>query len=172
MKTKKCAILQSNYIPWKGYFDLINSVDEFIFYDCVQYTQNDWRNRNKVKTATGAQWITIPVSRPSLASTIVDATTANQTWRAKHWSSISQNYRGSKYFDDYADTFKTLYEGTENSLSEINQLFIRCICDVLGIETEIVESSKYELSGDRNQRVSNQETLPGSVQEILPKSRD
>jgi len=56
---KRVAILQSNYIPWKGYFDIIGMVDEFIIYDEVQYTKNDWRNRNKIKTPTGAQWITI-----------------------------------------------------------------------------------------------------------------
>ncbi|WKL03999.1 WbqC family protein [Paenibacillus amylolyticus] len=58
----KVAVLQSNYLPWKGYFDIINDVDTFIFYDDVQYTKNDWRNRNKVKSTTGAQWLTIPVN--------------------------------------------------------------------------------------------------------------
>ena len=58
---KRVAILQSNYIPWKGYFDLIASVDEFVFYDDVQYTTNDWRNRNRIKTPQGVQWLTIPV---------------------------------------------------------------------------------------------------------------
>jgi len=60
---KRIAILQSNYIPWKGYFDIINSVDEFILYDEVQYTKNDWRNRNRIKTANGPLWLTIPVRR-------------------------------------------------------------------------------------------------------------
>ena len=59
--SKKVAIVQSNYIPWKGYFDLINSVDEFILYDDMQYTRRDWRNRNKIKTKDGSKWITIPV---------------------------------------------------------------------------------------------------------------
>ena len=58
---KKVAILQSNYIPWKGYFDIINLVDEFIIYDDCQYTKNDWRNRNRIKTCNGLQWLTIPV---------------------------------------------------------------------------------------------------------------
>ena len=51
--SKKIAILQSNYIPWKGYFDLIGSVDTFVFYDEMQYTKRDWRNRNKIKTRNG-----------------------------------------------------------------------------------------------------------------------
>ena len=58
---KKIAILQSNYIPWKGYFDIINLVDEFILYDDMQYTRRDWRNRNKIKTPDGLKWLTIPV---------------------------------------------------------------------------------------------------------------
>ena len=61
MKPKKVAISQSNYIPWKGYFDMINSVDEFIFYDEMQYTRRDWRNRNKIKTTSGLIWLTVPV---------------------------------------------------------------------------------------------------------------
>lgn len=67
---KKIAILQSNYIPWKGYFDLINMVDEFILYDDVQYTKNDWRNRNKIKTSQGLQWLTIPVYHKNLEQKI------------------------------------------------------------------------------------------------------
>ena len=65
MQNKKIAILQSNYIPWKGYFDIINSVDEFIFYDEMQYTKNDWRNRNKIKTQNGLLWLSIPIETKS-----------------------------------------------------------------------------------------------------------
>ena len=58
----RIAIVQSNYIPWKGYFDLMRSVDEFVLFDDVQYTRRDWRNRNRIKTARGPAWLTIPVS--------------------------------------------------------------------------------------------------------------
>ena len=57
----KLAISQSNYIPWRGYFDLIASVDRFVLYDTVQFTKNDWRNRNLIKTQAGVQWLSIPV---------------------------------------------------------------------------------------------------------------
>ena len=67
---KKVAILQSNYIPWKGYFDIIGSVDEFVLYDDMQYTKNDWRNRNLIKTPNGPAWLTIPVRQETLAQTI------------------------------------------------------------------------------------------------------
>ena len=61
MSDKRVAIVQSNYIPWKGYFDLIASVDEFILYDDVQFTRRDWRNRNRIKTPQGVHWLTVPV---------------------------------------------------------------------------------------------------------------
>lgn len=77
---KKIAILQSNYIPWKGYFDMINIVDEFIFYDEVQYTKNDWRNRNKIKTSQGIQWITIPVRQDNLNQLINETKISDKTW--------------------------------------------------------------------------------------------
>ena len=67
----KAAILQSNYIPWKGYFDLMNRADVFIIYDEVQYTKNDWRNRNKIKTANGLVWLTIPVRQSIDSSSII-----------------------------------------------------------------------------------------------------
>jgi hypothetical protein len=158
MKTKKCAILQSNYIPWKGYFDLINSVDEFIFYDCVQYTKHDWRNRNKIKTAAGAKWLTIPVQTTDLftaETTVAEAKIADPNWRRKHWSSISQNYSRARHFKTYAGVFEKLYESDELLLSKINQTFITKICSMIGIETQITDSTKYELIGDRNERLVN-----------------
>src|SRR3546814_15756587 len=91
---KKVAILQSNYIPWKGYFDLIAAVDEFILYDDMQYTRHDWRNRNKIKTPQGLQWLTVPVQgKGSLDQTIREAAIDNAYWSGKQWKSLVQNYR-------------------------------------------------------------------------------
>ena len=85
---KKIAILQSNYIPWKGYFDIINMVDEFILYDTVQFTKNDWRNRNKIKTHQGINWITIPVKH-SISQKINEIEVLNNKWRRKHWQKLN-----------------------------------------------------------------------------------
>ena len=89
---QKIAILQSNYIPWKGYFDLIQMVDEFVLYDNVQYTKNDWRNRNKIKTPNGTQWLSIPVRGESLTQLIQDTKVVNNNWRKKHWKTLLQNF--------------------------------------------------------------------------------
>lgn len=152
---KKIAILQSNYIPWKGYFDLMAYVDEFVIYDEVQYTKNDWRNRNRIKTPSGVQWITIPVSK-GLDQRIMDVVVTDNRWRAKHWKSLEANYRKAPFFCYVEDMVGDLYKraDTEN-LSDINVAFIKKIADGLGIKTRISRSSDYVLEGDKNQRLVN-----------------
>ena len=151
---KKIAILQSNYIPWKGYFDLINMVDEFIFYDEVQYTKNDWRNRNKIKTPQGIQWLTISVRQESLDQKIKDTKISDKKWNIKHWRTISQNYSKSKYFKDYKDIFEELYlTCDEEYLSEINYKFITTINEILGIKTKLRWSSEFELVDGQTEKL-------------------
>src|SRR5258705_3700225 len=96
--SNRIAILQSNYIPWKGYFDIIGSVDEFIFYDEAQYTKNDWRNRNKIKTPTGVQWITIPVFQKNLNQKISETKVSNHKWNTKNWNKLKANYSQAPFF--------------------------------------------------------------------------
>jgi hypothetical protein len=149
--SKKILILQSNYIPWKGYFDLINSVDEFIIYDHVQYTKNDWRNRNKIKTPNGAQWLAIPVNH-STSMRIKDVKVVNNLWRKKHWNTLTGNYAKAKYFKEYKDRFELLYlKGAEKYLSQINYIFLNEINEILNIKTTISWSWDYNLDGNKNE---------------------
>lgn len=151
---KKIAILQSNYIPWKGYFDLINMVDEFIFYDEVQYTKNDWRNRNKIKTSQSIQWLTIPVRQESLEQKIKDTKITDKKWNIKHWRAISQNYAKAKYFKEYKDIFEELYlRCDEEYLSQINYKFITTINEILGITTKIRWSSEFKLVDGQTEKL-------------------
>lgn len=151
---KKIAILQSNYIPWKGYFDLINMVDEFIFYDEVQYTKNDWRNRNLIQTKQGLQWLTIPVRQNNLQQLIKDTEVSDMMWNKKHWRTLSQNYSKAKYFKYYKDLFEELYLGlTEEYLCEINYKFIVEINKILGISTKLRWSSEFDLMGGQTERL-------------------
>jgi hypothetical protein len=151
---KRIAILQSNYIPWKGYFDIINSVDEFVLYDEVQYTKNDWRNRNQIKTVNGSQWLTIPVRRTSLTQKINETRTDGNRWRKKHWHSICQWYAKSSYLKTYRDHLETLYMGDdEENLSAINQAFIHAVCKIIHIPTAITSSTDYHLTGGRSERL-------------------
>lgn len=151
---KTVAILQSNYIPWKGYFDLIKSVDTFVIYDEVQYTKNDWRNRNQIKTATGVAWITIPVRQLSLSQKIYETEVSQYNWNVKHWNTLKTNYSKAKHFSEYAPVFEKIYQTiTTPNLSEINMTFIRAINEILKIDTEIIDSRALNLEGDRNERL-------------------
>lgn len=143
---KKIAILQSNYIPWKGYFDIINLVDEFVIYDEAQYTKNDWRNRNKIKTSQGIQWLTIPVRQVNLEQKIIETKITDKNWAKKHWRTIQQNYSKANHFKDYNELFEELFLNcSEEYLSKINYQFITAINKVLGIKTKISWSSDFDL---------------------------
>ena len=150
----RVAILQSYYIPWKGYFDLINRADEFVLYDHVQYTKNDWRNRNLIKTRQGPQWLTIPIAR-DYGQRIDEAVVANRDWARKHWSSIAQNYARAPYFEQYAEQFASAYEdcARESHLSRINFTLIRTVCAILGITTHFTWSTEYPVDGGPTERL-------------------
>jgi hypothetical protein len=149
----KVAILQSNYIPWKGYFDMIARADVFVIYDEVQYTKNDWRNRNIILTQNGPQWLTIPVRVDSLDQKIYDTQIYLHNWNKKHLNSLTVNYAKAKYFSELKDFLIDLYEPQEKYLSEINIRFIKKICKYLGIETKIIDSRDLNLIGGRNERL-------------------
>jgi hypothetical protein len=153
--SKTIAVVQSNYVPWRGYFDLINSVDEFILYDDVQYTIRDWRNRNIIKTQNGPRWLTIPVEvKGKYFQKIKDTVISDTTWGRKHWASIIHNYSRAKYFLIYRELFKDLYLRSEDKLlSQINYRFIIAICQILGIRTTISRSMDYNLVGDKTDRL-------------------
>lgn len=151
----RLAVLQSNYIPWKGYFDLINRVDEFVIYDDMQYTTNDWRNRNRIKTPAGLEWLTVPVTtKGRFGQTIKDSVVASPHWRRKHWAALCGNYARAKHFKDYRELFEELFLARDDQyLSAINFGFMQAICKLLGIKTRLNWSMDYHLEGDRNERL-------------------
>ena len=147
------AISQSNYIPWKGYFDLIRKADYFVIYDIVQYTKNDWRNRNKIVFPSGPKWLTVPILRHSMSQSIKSTQIANQSWQQKHWRSIEQNYRKAPFFSEYAASLSSIYDKEWNSISSLNCCLIRLLCQLMDIDTPILDASDFSLSEDRNQRL-------------------
>ncbi len=151
---KKIAILQSNYIPWKGYFDMIAAVDEFILYDDMQYTKNDWRNRNKIKTPNGVEWLTVPVGQ-NIKRKIRDVVLDNK-WQVKHWKSIEANYRRAPYYEEISNWLKPIYLGESfDSLSSLNRRLIEIICNYLEIKTKITNSWDYILIDGQSERLAN-----------------
>lgn len=175
---KKVAILQSNYIPWKGYFDIIASVDEFIFYDEMQYTTRDWRNRNKIKTANGVQWISIPVFSKGCQQTgqkISETKIQDSKCFQSHWVQICQFYKKAPYFQEYKDLFEKLYLecAKEELLCQVNYKFIYAICDILGIKTRLSFDRDYGLIEGKTERLIDLVQKAGGTEYLSgPAARD
>jgi hypothetical protein len=152
---KRVAIVQSCYIPWKGYFDLINLVDEFILYDDRQYTRRDWRNRNRIKTVQGTMWLTIPVEVKGRYNQRIDETRIGDSgWAGHHWKTLVHSYASAPYFDDNRETFECLYrEATDPRLSVVNRAFLEAIRGILGIGTQLSWSTDYEAEGTKTERL-------------------
>jgi len=172
---KKVAISQSNYIPWKGYFDLIAAVDEFILYDDMQYTRRDWRNRNKIKTPLGVQWLTVPVKvKGKYLQTIRETEIEGSRWAGDHWKTLSQSYRRAPHFNEVATWLEPLYLSLSFShLSELNRRFIESVCAFLGIKTVISNSWDYPLSEGKSIRLADLCISAGASEYISgPAARD
>ena len=154
---KKIAVLQSNYIPWKGYFDIIASVDEFIIYDDVQYTKNDWRNRNRIKTSSGLQWLTIPVFYQfayERTQKIRDTRIKSIGWQMSHWEALVNSYKLAPHFNEIAVWLRPLYENMlDENLSHVNLQFIKAICCYIGIKTKLSYSWDYLYKEGRTERL-------------------
>jgi hypothetical protein len=172
---KKIAILQSNYIPWKGYFDMIAAVDEFILYDDMQYTRRDWRNRNQIKTAHGVQWITVPVKvKGKYHQTIRETEIDGMEWQAAHWKAIAQSYKRAPHFEEVAAIFEPLYlQETYSHLSMLNLTFIETVCRYLNIHTKISHSWDYNLLDGKTERLADLCKQAGGSEYISgPAARD
>lgn len=151
----KVAVLQSNYIPWKGYFDIIHDVDLFVFYDEVQYTKNDWRNRNKISTSRGAQWLTIPCGY-NINQKICETKIKNElNWQEKHYNMIRENYIKAPHFNKYKTFLEYVYLDMKwEYLSQLNRFMIEYISkDFLGIATKFADSREFYSTGIKHDKL-------------------
>jgi hypothetical protein len=172
---KKVAILQSNYIPWKGYFDMIAAVDEFILYDDMQYTRRDWRNRNQIKTPQGVQWLTVPVQvKGKYDQKIKDTLIDGSDWATAHWKTLVQNYRRAPHFLEVAQRLEPLYlSESYTNISQLNRRFIEVICHYLGIKTIISNSWDYNLLDGKTERLADLCMQAGGTEYISgPSAKD
>jgi hypothetical protein len=148
--------VQSSYIPWKGYFDLIRSVDEFVLYDDMQYTRRDWRSRNRIKTAQGLLWLSVPIDvKGKFHQRICDARTTDGDWAEKHWLSLRHAYGKAPFFAQYARDIEAAYAdcAKETSLSRINHRLITALCSLLDIRTPITWSMDYPQREGKTERL-------------------
>lgn len=148
------AIVQSNYIPWKGYFDLIASVDHFVIYDDVQYTNRDWRNRNKIKTPSGSIWLSVPVGN-NRDKKIYDVVIEDPSWQQSHWKSLQLNYAKAPHFKEIIELLEPYYLGEKyDRLNSLNTDLINLVCSYLGIQTKIHQSRDFVLDDGQNEKLA------------------
>jgi len=148
------AIHQPQFLPWLGYFDKMRRADVFCYLDNVQYKKNEWQNRNRIKTACGMQWLTVPVRYrfPQKINQVAINNAVN--WRRKHLQALITNYRRAPYFDEYIDFFSAIYLTQWESLAELNLAFIEGFRKLLGFEDlTVLVASDLDLSDDPTLRL-------------------
>lgn len=148
---KRVLITQSNYIPWKGYFDNIAQCDVFVVYDDMQYTKRDWRNRNMIKTSQGPQWLTVPVEVKGKFEQPINGTRIAQgDWVRNHLAQMRHAYAKAPHFSTVHPWVESLYmERQHELLTDLNVHLLRGICSWLGITTKFRDSREFRLEGDR-----------------------
>lgn len=152
----KLAILQPGYLPWLGYFDQMNKVDIFVHATDLQYTRQDWRNRNRIKTRQGWAWLTVPVVSKGQYHAPIDEVRINNhiSWTKKHLNIIRENYRQAPYYSQYISFFETVYARTWELLLDLDLHLIDFFRDALGISTRVVDIADLKLGKiDRNSRL-------------------
>ncbi len=152
----RVGVIQSSFIPWRGYFDFIASVDIFVFHDDIQFTKGGWRNRNKIKTASGPAWLTVPVYHRTHSQLIYETQISNNTaWARKHLNIWRANYQTAAYFDSIMEILSLLDCPSCATISQLNITLIRCICNYLGIDTPMIHSSELKPEGKKTDRLIN-----------------
>ncbi|QHO78272.1 hypothetical protein ACH79_42500 [Bradyrhizobium sp. CCBAU 051011] len=151
----RICIIQSCYIPWKGFFDLIGRCEEYVIYDSAQYVKRHWHNRNRIKTANGVQWLTIPVIAKGRFEQPIDQVEIEKPWADKHWRALELAYKRAPFFEQLAPTVKGWYERADKlaRLSDVNTLFVAGIAELLGLTTRIVSDSAYPAQGEKTERL-------------------
>jgi hypothetical protein len=171
---KTVAVIQSSYIPWKGYFDIIHDADLFIFYDDVQFTRQDWRSRNRVKSQQGPQWLSLPVG-DRLDRRICDVELAGNRWAVKHYKTLAQCYGRTPHWDEVHPFLEQVYlQRTWPTLSELNQ-FVTCQIarELLGIRTEFADSRAWSPQGAKSDRLLDLLTRVSATRYVSgPAARD
>jgi hypothetical protein len=150
------VIEQPNYLPWIGYFDLIRQADVWIWYDDVQYTKRDWRNRNRIAAGGDAEWLTIPVkTKGRFAQRIRDVELdPSQPWRRQHLESIRRCYARAPFFEPMFSIVEQGFAAGDERLVDLTIRLSESICAELGLSPTFVRSSELpHAQSDRQERL-------------------
>ena len=156
----RCAIVQPHYLPWVGYFEMIDRVDVFVLFDDVDFIKREWKNRNRIRmerTGDRTRWLTVPIVRDDQRNTPICRARidTDRPWAAAHARNLEQTYRKTRYFSDYLPALTDLLQSEHTTLAELNARLLRHLCGVLGIDTRIVRASDLGVSGRKTERLAN-----------------
>lgn len=150
----RVGIVQPNYLPWRGYLDLVRQVDLFLLFDDVQYTRRDWRNRNRIKTAQGWNWLTVPVRHPGRDQRILEVEIAYEVdWQREHMAQIDAWYRKAPFYDLYRDELAELLDAGPRTLLELNRSITLWLMRILDIHTPVRLASELDAQGRKTDRL-------------------
>lgn len=145
--------MQPTYIPWMGYFGMVDATDIFVFYDDVQFVSRSWQRRNKIKVPQNWIWLTVPVIE-NFGQNINEVKINNAlNWRDKHWKSIQHSYSKAPFFKDYMPVFKEIYDREWEYLVDLNVALIRKITEILGLEPKFLLASELNATGNKTDRL-------------------
>jgi len=170
----RAVVLQSSYLPWKGYFDLIQGADVFIYYDEVKFTKNDWRNRNRICSKNGVHWLTIPVPPGAVHQKISEVRPTGSRWQEEHFKTLHHSYRPARFFGQIEPLLEEFYHArTWEFLSELNHHCTERIARLLGIPTPLLDSKNFQLEGGRVERLVSLLRQAGATEYLSgPSARD
>lgn len=154
---KTVAILQPSYLPWLGYFDQIRRADVFVIYDDVAFDKHGWRNRNRINSANGPLWLSVPVRHKGLSGQAIKDVRIDtgRSWMQKHMRSLQQHYARSVYLDTLLPKLDRIYQQQSASLLDLNLSLIKLFMSLLDIKTDLVRSSELNIGGDQSLRLLN-----------------
>lgn len=155
---KRVAILQPHYVPWIGYFEMVDRVDEFWCFDDVDFIKREWKNRNKIRDrAEGAdtKWLTVPIARGCQRGTELRATRLadEPDWRRKHLDAVAEVYRRTPGFDDAYGILEAGLARPATTLADLNVGLLEDLCVYLGIRTPLRRTSTLGLTGVKTERL-------------------
>ena len=160
----RVGVIQSNYLPWRGYFDFIDDVDVFVVHDDLQFTKGDWRNRNRIKTPQGSRWLTVPVHYRHSAQLICEtAIDHSRNWQRDHRNLITGSLGKAPYVRDVLDLLEPHFDMRPDTISDLNVALLRSIGGYLGIDTPLVMSADYRLTHTRTARLIELLTAMGAT---------
>jgi hypothetical protein len=166
----KIAICQPTYLPWIGYFDLIDQVEAFVVLDDVQFEKQSWQQRNRIKTPLGLQWLTVPVMfRGRLGQLIKDVEVRDFNFWRNHCRAIELNYRRALFFDAYFEKLASQLVCSNTTLmANLNIRLMEWFMSIFGIKTLLILSSSLAQTGRRTERLVNICKSLGADQYISP----